>query len=276
MAVEQLSGPVPEETAPDAEPSFGEMTLMEHLRELRNRVLVSAIAVVIGIVICFIFWQDILGWLMEPAPQVRTTDADGNVVLEDFRISSFSPTDRISVIFKIGLYGGLIVASPVLIYELLAFILPGLTPREKRLILPGLIGTIAFLVGGMAFAYYVILPASLEFLLELGDEQFQTLTGAKQYIDFVTRIIFWVGISFELPMVLALAAKLGLVRAKQLLSFWRYAIVIVFVIAAIVTPTPDPLTQSLVAGPLLVLYFVGILFALILQPRKKEPEVALG
>jgi sec-independent protein translocase protein TatC len=270
MAVEQLPEPLPEPHLEEPEPSFGEMTLMEHLRELRNRVLVSA--VVIGIVVCFYFWQTILDWLMAPAPQIRTDSGE----LEDFRISSFSPTDRISVIFKIGLYGGLILASPVVIYEILAFILPGLTPRERRLILPGLIGTIAFLIGGMAFAYYIILPASLDFLLELGDEQFQTLTGAKQYIDFVTRIIFWVGISFELPMVLAIAALLGLVRARQLLGFWRYAIVIVFVIAAIVTPTPDPLTQSLVAGPLFILYFLGILFAFFVQPRKKEPEVALG
>lgn len=272
MAVEHLPEPLPADAIPEEEASFGEMTLMEHLKELRNRVLVSAVAVVLGVVLCFIFWQNILEWLMAPAPQVVTETGE----VEDFRIASFSPTDRISVIFKIGLYGGLIVASPVLIYELLAFIVPGLTPRERRLILPGLFGAIAFLVGGMAFAYYIILPASLDFLLELGDEQFVTLTGAKQYIDFVTRIIFWVGISFELPMVLAIAAKLGLVRAKQLLKFWRYAIVIVFVIAAIVTPTPDPLTQSLVAGPLLVLYFLGILFAFLVQPRKKEPEVSFG
>ncbi|HMO95146.1 MAG TPA: twin-arginine translocase subunit TatC [Tepidiformaceae bacterium] len=271
MAVEHLPEPQPELDEPEAKPGYGEMTLMEHLRELRNRVLICAVAVVAGIVLCLVFWQTILGWLLAPAPQVM--GADGQ--LEDFRVASFSPTDRIAVIFKIGLYGGLIVASPVIIYQIMMFILPGLTARERRILLPGLAGTIGFLAGGMAFAYYIILPASLGFLLELGDRQFVTLTGAKQYIDFVTRIVFWVGISFELPMVLALAARLGMVRAKQLLKFWRYAIVLVFVIAAIVTPTPDPLTQSLVAGPLLLLYFVGILMAFIVQPRKKpEPPVA--
>lgn len=272
MAVEQLSGPPPEEAIQEPPPAYGEMTLMEHLRELRNRVLVSAVAVVLGMVLCLYFYEWILDFLTAPAPDVQ--NPDGSV--GELRLASFSPLDRIGVIFKIGLYGGLIMASPVVIYEILAFILPGLTPREKRLVVPGLLGILAFLVGGMAFAYYIILPASLNFLLGLSEDQFITLVGAKQYIDFVTRIIFWVGISFELPMVIALAAKLGIVRARQLLGFWRYAIVIVFVIAAIVTPTPDPLTQSLVAGPLLVLYFVGILFALFLQPRKKEPEVALG
>ncbi len=268
MAVEQLPEPAPEDAPPEEHPSFGEMTLMEHLRELRNRVLICSVAVVIGVVGCLYFWSDILALLMEPAPDVLNADGE----LEPFQVASFSPTDRIAVIFKIGLYGGLLVASPVIIYQILAFIVPGLTPRERRLILPGLFGAVAFLLGGMAFAYFIILPASLGFLLELGDDQFLTLTGAKQYIDFVTRIVFWVGVSFELPMVLAIAAKLGMVRAKQLLGFWRYAIVIVFVIAAIVTPTPDPLTQSLVAGPLFALYFVGILMAFIVQPRRQPVE----
>jgi sec-independent protein translocase protein TatC len=124
----------------------------------------------------------------------------------------------------------------------------------------------------MAFAYWIILPASLGFLLDLGGDNFNPVIGAKQYIDFATRIVFWVGLSFELPMVLALIARLGVVRAKQLLGFWRYAIVIIFVIAAIVTPTPDPLTQSLVAGPLLGLYVVGIGFAWLVQPKRPRQE----
>lgn len=270
MAIEEMSDPMAIQAPAEEEPGFGEMTLMEHLRELRNRVFVSALAVILGMVLCLYFYEWILDFLTAPAPDVKNPDGTEG----ELRLASFSPLDRISVIFKIGLYGGLIMASPVVIYEIMAFILPGLTPREKRLVLPGLLGIVSFLVGGMAFAYYIILPASLDFLLGLSEDQFVTLIGAKQYIDFVTRIIFWVGISFELPMVIAIAAKLGLVRARQLLGFWRYAIVIVFVIAAIVTPTPDPLTQSLVAGPLLILYFVGIVFAAVLQPRKKpEPEV---
>jgi len=239
----------------------GEMTLIEHLMELRNRVIISAIAVVIGILVCFLFWETILGWLLAPGRAYDPT----------FRLSSFSPTDRISAMFKIALYGGVILASPVVIYELLAFIVPGLTPKERKLLLPGLAGVVFFLAGGMAFAYWVILPASLNFLLGVGSDNIQNVIGIKQYMDFVTRIIFWVGLAFELPMVLALLGKLGVVRARQLLAFWRYAIIIVFVIAAIVTPTPDPLTQSLVGVPLLGLYFVGILLVWLVQ-GKKEPE----
>lgn len=235
-----------------------EMTLIEHLKELRNRLIVASAAVVIGILVCFFFWETILGWLLAPAREDHP----------ELKLASFSPVDRIGVILKIGLYGGLILASPVVIYEILAFIVPGLTPRERRMLLPGMFGITVFLLGGMAFAYWVILPASLGFLLDVGEEQFVNVPGAKQYMDFVTRIIFWVGISFELPMVLALAARLGIVRAGQLLHFWRYAVVIVFVMAAIITPTPDPLNQLLVGGPLFLLYFVGIFMAWVVQKRR--------
>ncbi len=238
------------------------MTLLEHLKELRNRVIVCALALVIGCLVSFLFWQTILGWLLAPARADHP----------DFALSIFSPTESIGLIFKIGLYGGLIIASPVWIYEAFAFVVPGLTPRERRMIFPGLFGTVLFLLGGMAFAYWIILPASLGFLLDIGSENLNPVIGAQQYMDFATRIIFWVGVAFELPMVLALAARLGLVRAGQLLHFWRYAIVLVFIIAAIITPTPDPFNQSLVGGPLLGLYFLGILLARIVQKPRPRPE----
>lgn len=243
-------------------PAPGEMTLIEHLKELRNRVIVSAGAVVIGVAVCFFFWEAIFGWMLAPAREE----------IPNFAVTSFSPLDRISVIFKIGMYGGLILASPIVIYEILAFITPGLTGREKKVLYPGLVGVVAFLLLGMSFAYWIILPRSLGFLLGLGGEDINDAQGIKQYVDFVTRIVFWVGICFELPMVIAIMARLGMVRAGQLWGMWRYAIVAVFLVAAVVTPTPDPLTQALVAGPMLVLYFVGILFALILQKPKPEPE----
>lgn len=244
---------------PEASRAPGEMTILEHLIELRNRVLVSAIALVIGVMVCFLFWENILEFLLEPARAEMGPD---------FTLASFSPTDRIVALFKIGLYGGVILASPVLIYELLAFIVPGLTGKEKRILFFGAGGAILFMLAGMAFAYYIILPQSLGFLLNLADDNVRDVIGIQQYTDFVTRIVFWVGLAFELPMVLALAAAMGLVTARQLLSFWRYAIIIVFIMAAIVTPTPDPLTQTLVAGPLFILYFLGILFAWILyRPR---------
>lgn len=239
------------------------MTLLEHLKELRNRVIVSAIALVIGTLISFYFWEIIFGWLLAPG---RQYDAS-------FKVSSFSPVDRIGAIFKIGLYGGLIFASPVIIYEVLAFVVPGLTPKERKMLAPSMFGVVAFMLAGMAFAYWVILPASLGFLLGVGSDKINNVIGIKEYMDFVTRIVFWVGLAFEMPMVIALVARFGLVRPKQLLKFWRYAIVIIFVIAAVITPTPDPFNQTLVAGPLFFLYFVGILFAWLVQ-RGRKPQGA--
>lgn len=238
-----------------------EMTLLEHLKELRNRVIACAVALVLGVIICAVFWNTILGWLLAPARAEHP----------GFELYIFSPTETIGILFKIGLYGGLILASPVWVYELLAFIVPGLTPRERKLIFPGLIGVVGFLMLGMAFAYWIILPASLGFLLDLGGANFHTAIGGPQYIGFATRIIFWVGVAFELPMVLALAARLGVVQAGQLLHFWRYAIVIIFVIAAVITPTPDPFNQSLVAGPLLFLYLIGVGMAKLVQKPRPRP-----
>jgi sec-independent protein translocase protein TatC len=239
-----------------------EMTLLDHLKELRNRVLVCAVALVLGTLICIVFWETILGWLLAPARQE----------IPDFQLRVTSPTETIGIIFKIGLYGGLILASPVLIYELLAFIVPGLTPRERRMIFPGLIGVVVFLCAGMAFAYWIILPRSLGFLLNLGGANIEPIITAGPYMSFATRIIFGVGIAFEVPMVLAMAARLGIVRARQLLKFWRYAVIIIFIIAAIITPTPDPYNQTLVAGPLFFLYFIGILMAWAVQKRHRRGQ----
>jgi sec-independent protein translocase protein TatC len=242
-------------------PAPGEMTLLEHLRELRTRLIWSGATVFVMIVLSFLFRGMIFDFLLEPG---RASISEG----EEFRLVSFSPTDRIVVIFKLCLYTGLILSSPMLVYQTMAFVIPGLTPREKRLLLPSMAGVAVFLLGGMAFAYFIILPASLDFLLNFESDTFENKIGAANYIDFVSRIIFFVGLAFELPMVLALLARLGVVRARQLVRFWRYAIVLIAMIAAIVTPTPDALTMSLVIAPLLVLYLLGIGFAWALQPRR--------
>lgn len=238
------------------------MTLIEHLLELRNRVIVCAIALIIGTLASFLFWETILGWLLAPA----------RAQIPDFRVSSFAPIDRITAMFKIGVYGGLTLSSPIIIYEVLAYIVPGLTPNERRMLAPGMIGVVLFMLTGMAFAYFIILPASLGFLLSVGQNEIQNVTGVKQYMDFVTQIVFWVGIAFEMPIAIALAARLGLIRAKQLFVFWRYAVILVFIVAAVITPTPDPFNQALVGGPLLLLYFIGVFLAWIVQKPRPKAE----
>ncbi len=339
-----------------------DLTIMEHLLELRNRFLVAAIALVLGVIVVLYFtWEphsslpNTFDILLEPARnrievdlglvqevtafRVHEQSPDGskippetvfrddcrrtcldlsegeildilNEVLrrasggfrpipipfsdledivtvqdatdylgskseEDFRLASFSPTDRISAIFKVSIYGGLLLAMPVIIYEVLAFIVPGLTGKERRILLGGVLGSMFFLVAGMAFAYYIVLDRALDFLLGVAAGNVENVIGIHEYISFVTRIILWVGVAYQLPMVLALLGRLGMVTAGQMLRFWRYAIVLVFILAAVATPTPDPLTQSVVAIPLLGLYFLGVLFAkLLYTPREEREEAA--
>ena len=255
MAIQEASVNIPPAES-------GEMTLIDHLKELRNRVIVTAIVLVVAVLACFYFWEGILGFLAQPAEDAKP----------GIKLVVFGPAETFFLAMKISLYSGVIIASPVAIYEIMMFVIPGLTARERKIILPGLLGTAFFLLLGMAFAYYVILPASLGFLLNFGESEVEVIPQAKLYIDFSLRIIFWIGIAFELPMVIALLARLGIVRARKVLGFWRYAIVLVFILAAVITPTPDPITQTFVAGPLIALYVVGILLAWIVQPKRpKEP-----
>ena len=176
----------------DVPRAAGEMTLIEHLRELRNRVMVCAIVTFVAILVAFWFRDLIFDILLKPG-----REAAG----EDFQLAAFAPTESLVVTFKLCLFAGLIMASPVVIYEILAFVVPGLTPRERRLLLPGMAGVTLFLLAGMAFSYFMIIPASLGFLLNFQDDNIETFIRAEYYIDFVTRIVFFVGLSFELPMV---------------------------------------------------------------------------
>lgn len=237
-------------TAAEPAPSHvrGEMTILEHLRELRNRAIVCSAAVVVGCGICFYFWETILGWLLAPG---RAQDPA-------LKLASFSPVDRIGAIFKIGMYGGIALASPIIIYEVLAFVVPGLTARERRAAIPAVFGSMAFLFAGMAFAYWLVLPLSLGFLLNFGGHIINNVIGIHQYTDFVLRSMFFAGLAFELPMVLGLLGWLNLVQPRSMLGFWRYMIVIVFVAACFIVPTPDPVDQAIVAIPLMGLYLLGI------------------
>ena len=245
----------------DGSPADGQ-TIIEHLIELRNRVFKAGLALIVCVIVGIVLHAQIFDVLLEPGRRALGDDWKPNI---------FALTDGVFSIFKVGMYAGVLAASPVIIYQMMAFIIPGLTARERRFVLIGMIGGVFFLICGALFAYYIILPISIEFLIEYPSEQADAFIGIKEYINFVSRMILMVGLSFELPMIIAILARLGIVSARQLIGFWRYAIVLIFVMAAIVTPTPDPVTQSVVAGPLLLLYLLGILFAwLVHRPRQNQ------
>ncbi len=228
----------------------GEMTLIEHLLELRSRVTWMAIAVVIGMAVFFVpqFGFRAIEYLLSPARQS----------VPDFRPQYIEPMENIAVYFRVALLGGLTLAMPVIVYHVMRFVTPALTPQEKKWVFPITFGASVAFLGGLAFGFWVVLPFTLKFLLTFGDSFAQADWRIGNYIDFVTRILLVMGAVFETPLIVMGLAKFGVISARQLLRWWRYAIILAFLIAAVVTPTIDPVTQSLVGGPIVILYFVGI------------------
>jgi len=232
------------------------MTLMEHLIELRNRLLWVVGALLVGTLLSMIFVTPLLEFIIKPLTELGA------------KPTAIGPTDTITVFFKVSFAMGAVFAMPVIVYQIIRFVAPGLYPHEKRnliLILPGVM--VLFGIGA-AFAYFMLVPAAVGFLQAfLGDIIAQDWT-IDRYIDFVTRIVFWIGVAFEMPLVVAFLARTGILSGKALLGFWRQAVVIIAIIAAAITPTVDPVNMSLVMAPLLVLYAisVGLAFALY-RPR---------
>lgn len=228
----------------------GEMTLIEHLLELRSRVTWMAIAVVIGMAVFFVpqFGFRAIEYLLSPARQS----------VPDFRPQYIEPMENIAVYFRVALLGGLTLAMPVIVYHVMRFVTPALTPQEKKWVFPITFGASVAFLAGLAFGFWVVLPFTLKFLLTFGDSFAQADWRIGNYIDFVTRILLVMGAVFETPLIVMGLAKFGVISARQLLRWWRYAIILAFLIAAVVTPTIDPVTQSLVGGPIVILYFVGI------------------
>lgn len=226
-----------------------EMTLLEHLLELRSRVMWCAIAIAVGMMLFFIpaIGFRLMDFLLEP----------GRHALPGFRPQFIEPMENIVTYFRVALLGGLAVGMPMVVYQVMAFVTPALTPVEKRWMIPIVIGASLAFVGGMAFAYWIILPVTLKFLFTFGDYADANIR-IGYYINFVTRMLAVMGLVFETPLIVMGLAKVGLVGAGRLLRLWRFAIVGAFVVSAVVTPTIDPVTQSLVAGPIVILYFVGI------------------
>ncbi len=225
------------------------LTIIEHLQELRTRVMWSAIALFVGIgVSIWPLTKYAMHFLIAPAQDTRP----------DFKLHQFQLLDYWSTYFRVSLLLGIAIAMPMLMYQLLAFVAPGLTKQERRWLYPIVVGASLMFVLGMAFAYYAELPPALKFLLDPKNEDVEPTIGVQTYIDTVTRLLLVTGLVFEMPFVIMGLAKIGVVTSKRLLGWWRYAILLAVLLAAVVTPSIDPVTQMVVALPILVLYFVGI------------------
>ena len=244
-----------------------EQTLLQHLGELRRRVFICVVALLVASAASFVFFERLIEILVKPARDLQLGTGGELIYIE--------VTELLTTAIKVSLVSGLVLASPVILYQVVMFVAPGLTGREKRYLFGFMPAVILAFAGGVAFGYYVLTPPALHFLLTFGGDVATPMIRVSNIINLMIRLLFWMGLAFETPLVMYLLAQLGLVTARSLGKFRRYWVVVAFILAAIITPTVDPFNQALVAGPLLVLYEVGILLARIAgRSRSKSRAIS--
>lgn len=243
------------------------MTLVEHLTELRTRLLRAVLALVVGTVVGYVVSLQVIDVLVQPyceIPNLRFATEDGGCAL--LGLGALEP---FNVRLKVSLVVGLFLGGPVIFFQVWRFITPGLTPRERRYTLPFVIGSQVMFAFGLVFAYFVI-PQGLEILLGMGGDVIDPALSAQQYLSFYLATSLAFGIIFELPLVLILLAMVGLVSSAQLRQFRRYALVLNVVVAAIVTPSTDAVTLLFMAGPMALFYEVSIVAAWFIERGRRK------
>jgi len=224
----------------------GAMTILDHLEELRLRVLKAGIALAVATSFSFIYSEQLVDFLTAPV--------GGRAGL-----ASIEVTENISIFMRVALLAGFVLGLPFVAHQVVAYITPGLTPRERIWLYTLIPAVLLFFLSGAAFAWSVMIPVALPFLINfLG---IPTHPRPLNYINFVTSLLFWIGVSFEMPLVFFFLAKLKWVTAGQLLRGWRYAVMGIATLAALITPTVDPVNMGIVTLPLLALYLISILLA---------------
>jgi sec-independent protein translocase protein TatC len=246
--------------------SSAEMPFLDHLEELRWRILWSLLAILLCTIGSFVAVMelDIIGWLMAP---IRSFLQDGKLIF-------LAPTDSFFITFKLALAIGLVLASPIVFYHIWSFLSPALMPKEKRAIVPALYLGVLLFAGGVALAYYIALPFSLTFLLGFQTEHLTPNITANAYFSFVTRLLLAFGVVFELPVVIMVLAAIGLVTSAFLRSKRRYAFAGMAILSAMITPG-DAITATIVLlGPLFLLYELSIVLARIVEKRAVADSAA--
>ncbi|MBD2091599.1 twin-arginine translocase subunit TatC [Microcoleus sp. FACHB-1515] len=221
-----------------------EMSLFDHLEELRQRIFYAIVAIVVCIIGCFSVVNKIVGLLEVPAQGVK--------------FLQLAPGEYFFVSIKVAGYSGLLLASPFVLYQIIQFVLPGLTRRERRFVAPIVFGSSILFVAGIAFAYVALIPAALNFFINYGGDVVEQLWSIDRYFEFVLLLMFSTGLAFQIPVIQMLLGLIGIVRSKQMLAGWKYVLLGAVVLGAVLTPSTDPITQSLLAGAVLFLYFGGV------------------
>ncbi|MEE8522370.1 MAG: twin-arginine translocase subunit TatC [Thermoanaerobaculia bacterium] len=245
------------------------MSLLGHLEELRRRLVRSLVAFVASFLACWVFHEQIAAFLLLPLERMPP-----EIWAEGKRLIFLGPTDAFIFYLKVAALAAVFLASPWILYQLWGFVAPGLYRREKRMAVPFIFfGSSLFLAGG-AFAYYIAFPFAVTFLIGFGGDQFEAQITIERYLSFLMTVILGLGVMFELPTLILLLSRAGIVTPVFLLRHFRWAVLLIFIFAAIITPTPDAVNLLIFALPTIVLYLVGIGVAAVFRPQPAAEEPA--
>ena len=234
------------------------MSLIEHLEELRKRVIHSAIYLAIGFAVAYVFHERLYGFVQAPLDQLHIP------------LNFTHPTDGLNLYLKTAFLGGAILASPFIPYQIWLFISPGLYAREKRLVWPFMLATIGLFLAGAWFGYRWVLPGAIKVLVLDFGRRFHPILTIEDYTGFFLAVILGLGITFELPILMFFLSLFGIVDAKFLLRNFSYAILLIFIVAGIICPLPDPFSMCLFACPLILLYLLGVGVTFLVHPSRKK------
>ena len=224
---------------------FEEMTLQEHLEELRDRIMRIVIGIVIAFVGSFIFVKPVLEEIREKANATQGLDIS-------------SPTDTLTLTFRVALYMAISITMPIIVYQMVRFLAPGLTRREKRMLFSALPFVSILFIGGVTYGYFVAAPRALDFLSNFMGGVYSWDPDGKEVINFFLTLMMGLGLAFQLPVIMFILAKLGIVSAEKMRLWRKYAYVLLLIVSAVITPSTDPINMALVAVPLSILYEIGV------------------
>jgi len=233
-----------------------EMSLAEHLEEIRQRAFWSFSVLTTIIISCIIFVKNIVKTLQEPA--------DGIKFLQ------FAPGEYFFASIKVAAYSGILISSPFIVYQIILFVLPGMTKDERKTLLPIIIGSMILFLLGLIFGYYILVPASLNFFIKYGSDVVEPFWSFEQYFEFILVLLFGTALAFQLPVLQLVLGFLRIVSGKTMFSIWRYVILLSTVVGAVLTPSVDPLTQILLSSIILILYFGGASLVLVVEGSQKN------
>lgn len=239
----------------------GKMSFLDHLDELRKRLVSAVLAVAVGVLIAFAFIEQIFGFIMRPLQQMLPAGS---------KLTYIEPTEAFMLYIKVAVLAGIVISAPVILWQLWLFIAPGLYAREKRLAIPFMLMSTGFFLGGALFSHYLVFPWAWKFLASFTTDYMMFQPRIQAVFALYAQMLLAMGLVFEMPTVVLFLARMNLVTGRFLLKNFKYAVLIIFIAAAVITPTGDMVTQALMAGPMLGLYVLSILIAWVVGPRKRR------